>query len=52
MNDLRKYLSKEQKNEPYKNERGYYWISVKDSILKNIEEILAIFEEFYESLIK
>ena len=43
--DLRPYLSVEQKNKPYERERGYYFIDMKTFVIHKTE-ILEVFERF------
>ena len=43
--ELRLYLSQEQKNIPYERPNGYYFISTK-TLINHKENILAIFERF------
>ena len=44
-NELKKYLSQNQKNIPYERDNGYYFIDIK-TFIDNKDEILQLFEKF------
>ena len=49
LNGLKKYLSKDNKHQPYENVRGYYYIDM-DVFLNNKEDIMSLLEKFVSNL--
>lgn len=49
LEEIKKYLSKENKYTPFENVKGYYYIDI-DTFLDNYDEIISLVEKFISNL--